>query len=98
MSRSRKAGTQPIENISTSIMASVMVLMTVGIMTLMLSAMDLSAFLKLARDKTGTIGGYEKNRGSQVQPMWALASLGSFEAERGGFDEGRVPSLGLRPI
>jgi hypothetical protein len=38
------------------------------------------------RDKTGTNEWYQKQKGSQVAPFSSLASVGSFKAERGGFE------------
>jgi hypothetical protein len=38
------------------------------------------------RDKTGTNAERLKHQGSQVASSMQLASLGSFEAERGGFE------------
>jgi hypothetical protein len=52
------------------------------------------------RDKTGTSGGYSKNGSSQVTMCAGLASLGSFQAERGGLSYQAVSStpVGRRVI
>jgi hypothetical protein len=79
MTKSRRAWTRTTRPISsTAIIAAVMLLMVSVTISLTHS--------KAALDKTWTTGGYVKNRVSQVQLLWALASLGSFEAERGGFE------------
>jgi hypothetical protein len=70
-----------IRRISTIMIAASMVLMA------SLTAWSINS--KPALDRTGTTGGYQQNRGPQVHSNSALACLGSFEAERSGFDEGQ---------
>ena len=59
-----------------------------------------SIWQKPVLDKTGTTGGYQGNRVSQVLSNSALARLGSFEAERSGFEPEkpvtRLTGFGIR--
>jgi hypothetical protein len=78
MTKSRKARTRTVHT-KPGIIAAFIVALTAVII-------GWSTDLRTNLDKGGTTGRYQENRGSQVLSLSTLASLGSFEAERGGFE------------
>jgi hypothetical protein len=63
--------------------AAIMIIMSTMVMA---APTGSSSRQEFNRDKTGTNEWHQKQKGSQVAPFSSLASIGSFKAERSGFE------------
>jgi hypothetical protein len=75
-----------------------MIIMSMAVLTAVV--ISLTTRSESGGDKSGTTSGYQKGGDPQVPSISALASLGSFQAERGGFEPPvRLPRLRFsRPV